>query len=319
MDRNLDVDHEEGEIVLQTAGTAHADQSRDRSPKRTTSRAKADDSQKRTTVNKTSASLEAKKQENKEYVFDSPIVKDDDAEVDRLREERRRRRNQIIEKYSQALNDNAIESSNSSSPKTSGNSAQKLEPELELERRGEVASTSGGTRVSAAKYDQNADPNADDLRRRMALEMKIATKSTDRQGISSSNGSLNAKNAGKSNANSNAQGESDDEFDMFADDDDDEEAAIAPEPRKVSAAAAAIAIATAKGSLIGANVGVSLATASTMVDNWDDPEGYYRMIVGELLDGRYLVQSLLGQGVFSSVVKAVDKQNNDAPVAIKII
>ncbi|KAF9156717.1 U4/U6 small nuclear ribonucleoprotein prp4 [Linnemannia schmuckeri] len=57
----------------------------------------------------------------------------------------------------------------------------------------------------------------------------------------------------------------------------------------------------------------------TLVDNWDDAEGYYRFGHGELLDGRYLVTSVLGKGVFSSVVKAKDSKNGDEEVAIKIL
>ncbi|KAF9112014.1 U4/U6 small nuclear ribonucleoprotein prp4 [Mortierella sp. AM989] len=57
----------------------------------------------------------------------------------------------------------------------------------------------------------------------------------------------------------------------------------------------------------------------TLVDNWDDAEGYYRFGHGELLDGRYLVTSVLGKGVFSSVVKARDSKDGDAEVAIKIL
>ncbi|KAJ1931640.1 U4/U6 small nuclear ribonucleoprotein prp4, partial [Kickxella alabastrina] len=88
----------------------------------------------------------------------------------------------------------------------------------------------------------------------------------------------------------------DDDFDMFADDD---VIAIKAPAAKTNPTASASAPATA--------------------DTYDDPDGYYRTIVGELLDGRYLVQAFLGQGVFSSVVRAIDTQNNDAPVAIKII
>ncbi|TPX43798.1 hypothetical protein SeMB42_g04581 [Synchytrium endobioticum] len=53
-----------------------------------------------------------------------------------------------------------------------------------------------------------------------------------------------------------------------------------------------------------------------LLDNWDDPEGYYRIILGEVLDGRYHVYANLGRGVFSSVVKAKD---GEMDVAIKII
>ncbi|KAF9584180.1 U4/U6 small nuclear ribonucleoprotein prp4 [Lunasporangiospora selenospora] len=57
----------------------------------------------------------------------------------------------------------------------------------------------------------------------------------------------------------------------------------------------------------------------TLVDNWDDAEGYYKFGHGELLDGRYVVTSVLGKGVFSSVVKAKDTQDGDTEVAIKIL
>lgn len=46
---------------------------------------------------------------------------------------------------------------------------------------------------------------------------------------------------------------------------------------------------------------------SLLADNFDDSEGYYKVILGEVLDGgRYLVQANLGKGMFSSVVKAKD-------------
>ncbi|KAJ2002110.1 U4/U6 small nuclear ribonucleoprotein prp4 [Coemansia thaxteri] len=90
---------------------------------------------------------------------------------------------------------------------------------------------------------------------------------------------------------------SDDGFDMFAD----------------NAKEIVIPSATRAKSSSGATA------ASTMVDDWDDAEGYYRTNIGELLDGRYLVQAFLGQGVFSSVVKAVDTKSDNEPVAIKII
>jgi hypothetical protein len=79
------------------------------------------------------------------------------------------------------------------------------------------------------------------------------------------------------------------------------------------------------------------AGAPLIVDNFDDPEGYYRIILGELLDnGRYHVHANLGKGMFSNVVRAKDLQsagesasagatNADAPggeqreVAIKIV
>lgn len=57
-----------------------------------------------------------------------------------------------------------------------------------------------------------------------------------------------------------------------------------------------------------------------LIDNWDDAEGYYRVRIGEELDNRYSVYGYTGQGVFSNVVRARDKNRLDNnEVAIKII
>lgn len=62
----------------------------------------------------------------------------------------------------------------------------------------------------------------------------------------------------------------------------------------------------------------SKALDMSMLDDWDDPEGYYKVILGELLDNRYHVQSSLGKGMFSGVVRAID-QKTKRLVAIKLI
>lgn len=53
-------------------------------------------------------------------------------------------------------------------------------------------------------------------------------------------------------------------------------------------------------------------------DNWDDHEGYYRLLIGERVDSRYTIQSMLGKGVFSTVVRATDSKTG-TPVAVKFI
>ncbi|OAV90613.1 CMGC/DYRK/PRP4 protein kinase, variant [Puccinia triticina 1-1 BBBD Race 1] len=68
-------------------------------------------------------------------------------------------------------------------------------------------------------------------------------------------------------------------------------------------------------------------TDAEVVDNFDDADGYYRVILGELLDnGRYHVHANLGKGMFASVVRAKDMSaakdgikgaGND--VAIKVV
>jgi serine/threonine-protein kinase PRP4 len=64
-----------------------------------------------------------------------------------------------------------------------------------------------------------------------------------------------------------------------------------------------------------------LITASTF-DIASDAEGYYQVILGEQLDGRYQVFSVLGKGMFAIVVRARiligDPNEIGKEVAIKI-
>lgn len=105
-----------------------------------------------------------------------------------------------------------------------------------------------------------------------------------------------------------------DEFDMFADEDDDDDM-FAEKPDSPTRQARSL-------DLDEPSIAVPVPTARTldvgMLDNWDDPEGYYKVILGELLNGRYHVQSNLGQGMFSGVVRAMDVTTKQL-VAIKLI
>ncbi|KAH4004388.1 non-specific serine/threonine protein kinase [Parastagonospora nodorum] len=62
-----------------------------------------------------------------------------------------------------------------------------------------------------------------------------------------------------------------------------------------------------------------------LLDNWDDPEGYYKLISNELVNnGRYRMIRTLGRGVFANVAQAEDRNaETDDPshkvVAIKMI
>ncbi|CCG84087.1 protein of unknown function [Taphrina deformans PYCC 5710] len=87
--------------------------------------------------------------------------------------------------------------------------------------------------------------------------------------------------------------------DMFAD----------PEEHKDTVSSNKISNATAMG---------AQRLDENMLDSWADTEGYYRIMIGELLDNRYAVQSILGKGVFSAVVKATDQITGNI-VAIKVI
>ena len=104
-----------------------------------------------------------------------------------------------------------------------------------------------------------------------------------------------------------AETKANDEFDMFAEGDDDMFAEAPPTvEKKEKESAKAVPVPQAK------------ALDMSMLDDWDDAEGYYKVILGELLDNRYHVQSNLGKGMFSGVVRATD-QRTKRPVAIKLI
>jgi serine/threonine-protein kinase PRP4 len=161
---------------------------------------------------------------------------------------------------------------------------------------------------SAADYDPTADMREDNRRdvKRHTDEVSSSaydeTKPTTEQDV--------LLPAGSSQTHEQPVKESE-EFDMFADDDDDmfAEKSIEnakPVPKLTEDTAKAVAIPGAKELDIG------------MLDNWDDIEGYYKVILGELLNGRYHVQANLGKGMFSGVVRATDVTTKKL-VAIKLI
>ncbi|KAK0251299.1 hypothetical protein B0A54_13218 [Friedmanniomyces endolithicus] len=90
------------------------------------------------------------------------------------------------------------------------------------------------------------------------------------------------------------------EFDMFADDDDDDMFAITDSTARPLP-----------------NAKQAKTLDQSLLDNWDYPDGHYRIILGELLDNRYAVQQQIGKGTFATVVKAQDNKTG-LPVAIKI-
>ncbi|EFQ98162.1 CMGC/DYRK/PRP4 protein kinase [Nannizzia gypsea CBS 118893] len=94
-----------------------------------------------------------------------------------------------------------------------------------------------------------------------------------------------------------------DDFDMFAEGDDDMFAEEPPSSTRPNGP-----------------TGISKAQEldMSMLDNWDDPEGYYNVMLGELINGRYHVQQILGKGMFSSVVRATDSKTGKL-VAVKIV
>lgn len=99
-------------------------------------------------------------------------------------------------------------------------------------------------------------------------------------------------------------GDDDDDLDMFADDFDEEKYA-APKPSQ------GVVVQEDKASpAVGQPAGGNL--------EGDDRDGYYKIRIGEIMNGRYQVQSTLGKGMFSGVARAVDITNKQL-VAIKIM
>lgn len=95
------------------------------------------------------------------------------------------------------------------------------------------------------------------------------------------------------------------DFDMFDfSDDEDEGGDVEPEPEG-----------PAKGTVLD----------EKLLENWDDPEGYYKIINNELVNGgRYRMIKTLGRGVFANVAQAeeIKADSNDQHgrlVAIKMI
>lgn len=89
-------------------------------------------------------------------------------------------------------------------------------------------------------------------------------------------------------------------------DDEDDMFAISTKPKKSAASDADSAKAAPFVPIIDRSQAAGHTDASTLlVDNFDDHEGYYRVILGELLDNnRYHVHANLGKGMFSNVVRA---------------
>ncbi|BGP45755.1 U4/U6 small nuclear ribonucleoprotein prp4 [Rhodotorula kratochvilovae] len=149
---------------------------------------------------------------------------------------------------------------------------------------GAPAASAGQTdaeEVSAADYDP--DGADDDRRQRRELEREREEK--DREGVIEV-------------AESAEEGDEDD-------DDEDDMFAIGVEEKKPKTKTGR----KKKAGVPIVNRGLPTGTtdASLLADNYDDAEGYYRVILGEALDeGRYHVVANLGKGMFSSVVKARD-------------
>ncbi|TQV93758.1 serine/threonine-protein kinase prp4 [Cordyceps javanica] len=140
---------------------------------------------------------------------------------------------------------------------------------------------------SAADYDPTVDMKVDEQRDEL------------RQGHAANGMHLQVEpsNANEESKDDGAEDDQDDDFDMFADNFDEEKYATKP---------------TQGGDEVAGDAGKG------GILEGDDKDGYYKMRVGEVINGRYQIQSTLGRGMFSGVVRALDTTTKK-PVAIKIM
>ncbi|KAI7885990.1 kinase-like protein [Lichtheimia hyalospora FSU 10163] len=162
--------------------------------------------------------------------------------------------------------------------------------------------------VSAADYDPSQDRIADDDRLRSHRQDNDLLKKKDHQesvteGVTSQNdmAATDYKEKLEVPPQNQPPQQQPKEIDMFAEDLD------------IFAQAE-----IAENALVVNTAIPSMNHNPSLLDNWDDSEGYYNVRIGEQLDNRYQTLANLGRGVFSAVVKARDMQTNEE-VAIKII
>ena len=195
-----------------------------------------------------------------------------------------------------------IDSSALTSPRSPG-SHNEPSPGLELLDDGDLINTHGTLEVgnddgpSAADYDPTNDMKEDERRDELRNGQVIIhgephiLETTERPDKESP---IDQNKAGES-----SQGV-DDDFDMFAEDFDEQKYATKP-VAPVETEDTELQMGEKGGILEG-----------------DDKDGYYKIRVGEILNGRYQVQAALGRGMFSGVFRAVDITSKEL-VAIKIM
>ncbi|KAI9312097.1 kinase-like domain-containing protein [Dichotomocladium elegans] len=288
------------------------------------------------------AAAAAKVIEDNEPEIDFEIKDEQEKELEeqRLIEERRRRRQQILERYKPSASAHAPkDSEEASKPSTTDKSPgqehltvggqqttfvsggeqkddenHQVKDHASMDLDNDRRSNSPDV-VSAADYDPSKDRIADDDRFRSHqqqnhAENKELLKTKDHQeavvdGVSSQTDMAATDYKEKlDNVPSQQQNPPQQikEIDMFGDDLD-----MFAQGETTNADA-----------LLINTVIPSMNHNPSLLDNWDDAEGYYNVRIGERLDNRYQTLANLGRGVFSAVVKAKDLQTNEE-VAIKII
>ena len=154
---------------------------------------------------------------------------------------------------------------------------------------------------SAADYDPTVDMREDERRDELRHGQVVLHGEPHVLETTEQETSNKPANGTKDSADSD-----DDEFDMFAEDFDEDKYATKPTktavPIESNDQPDAATPAEDKGGLL----------------EGDDKDGYYKIRVGEVLNGRYQIQTTLGRGMFSGVVRAMDITTKQ-PVAIKMM
>ncbi|KAF2236828.1 kinase-like protein [Viridothelium virens] len=162
-----------------------------------------------------------------------------------------------------------------------------------------IVETAGEDEPSAVDYNPTADMQADKMRE---LERRGEDMSAQdyKESEADTKQMLVSQGSTKEPLSDHKPQQSVKDIDMFAEDDDmfASESDIQTKPGVTQAP-----------KVLNAN----------MLDDWDTPDGYYKVILGELLDNRYHVTAKLGSGVFSGVIRAWDTKVENKEVAIKII
>ncbi|KAI1470098.1 kinase-like protein [Daldinia caldariorum] len=196
-----------------------------------------------------------------------------------------------------------------SSPNSPARGLQEgMSPAIEISNDQELINTHGkfkGTDddgPSAADYDPTVDMREDEIRdeRRHGHlgphgEVLPSTEKAEIAPVEEPQVAEKSKNV-----------DEDDDFDMFAEEFDEEKFAV-PKPTHLDTTA----------DDRNAPLAVIQPNAGGILEG-DDKDGYYKIRIGEIIDGRYQVQATLGKGMFSGVARAVDITSKKL-VAIKMM
>ncbi|KAF2280081.1 kinase-like protein [Westerdykella ornata] len=156
---------------------------------------------------------------------------------------------------------------------------------------------------SAANYDPTQDMLEDRVRAEQKNQQQGMAAADYDETSSRALSTLPAEKAGPAQEAGPAKKKRKKEIDMFAESDEEEEENEDGEEEEDAG--------QPKGTVLD----------EKLLDNWDDANGYYKIISNELINsGRYRVIKYLGRGVFANVVSAEDvKEKRGQLVAIKIV